>query len=126
MSQTPEAGAPQSVVRQRAEHNVSRRQMDADALRVLYRLMRSGFTAYLVGGGVRDLLLGREPKDFDVATDAHPRQIRKLFHNAFLIGRRFRLVHIRFGDKVIEVSTFRRRPDPAAPGPRAGGPVPDG
>lgn len=105
------------IVRQRSEHNISRRQIDPDALRVLYRLMRSGFTAYLVGGGVRDLLLGVQPKDFDVATDAHPREIRRLFRNSFLIGRRFRLVHVRFGDNVIETSTFRRRPeteDPAA------------
>jgi len=99
------------VVRTRAEHNVSRKHMDPDALRVLYRLSRSGFTAYLVGGGVRDLLLGRRPKDFDVATNAHPRDIRKLFRNSFLIGRRFRLVHVRFGDNVIETSTFRRRPE---------------
>lgn len=99
------------VVRQRGEHNVSRKYMDPDALKVMYRLMRNGFTAYLVGGGVRDLLLGCKPKDFDVATNAHPRQIRKLFRNSFLIGRRFRLVHIRFGAKVIETSTFRRLPD---------------
>ncbi|MCE9613733.1 MAG: polynucleotide adenylyltransferase PcnB [Lentisphaerae bacterium] len=106
------------VVRERGEHNVSRKHMDEDALKVLYRLMRNGFIAYLVGGGVRDLLLGRQPKDFDVATNAHPRQIRKLFRNSFLIGRRFRLVHVRFGAKVIEVSTFRRQPEEA--------PVPEG
>lgn len=99
------------IVRQRSEHNISRRQIDPDALKVMYRLMRSGFTAYLVGGGVRDLLLGVQPKDFDVATDAHPREIRRLFRNSFLIGRRFRLVHVRFGDNVIETSTFRRRPE---------------
>ncbi|MDA0991820.1 MAG: polynucleotide adenylyltransferase PcnB [Verrucomicrobia bacterium] len=104
-----------SVVRKRAEHNVSRKHMDPDALKVLYRLIRNGFTAYLVGGGVRDLLLGRKPKDFDVATSARPRQIRKLFRNSFLIGRRFRLIHVRFGQNVIETSTFRRRPDPEEP-----------
>ncbi len=111
------------IVRQRSEHNISRRQIDPDALKVLYRLMRGGYTAYLVGGGVRDLLLGVEPKDFDVATDAHPREIRRLFRNSFLIGRRFRLVHVRFGENVIETSTFRRRPEllthaavPVAPG----------
>jgi poly(A) polymerase len=100
-----------TVVRRRAEHNVSRKDMDPDALKVLYRLIRNGYTAYLVGGGVRDLLLGRVPKDFDVATNARPRQLRKLFRNSFLIGRRFRLVHVKFGGNVIETSTFRRGPD---------------
>ena len=100
-----------TVVRKRTEHNVSRKDMDPDALRVLYRLIRNGYTAYLVGGGVRDLLLGRKPKDFDVVTNARPRQLRKLFRNSFLIGRRFRLVHVKYGNNVIETSTFRRRPD---------------
>ena len=100
-----------TVVRKRTEHNVSRKDMDPDALRVLYRLIRNGYTAYLVGGGVRDLLLGRKPKDFDVVTNARPRQLRRLFRNSFLIGRRFRLVHVKFGSNVIETSTFRRRPD---------------
>ncbi len=77
----------------------------------MYRLVRKGFTAYLVGGGVRDLLLGRTPKDFDVSTNATPSQIKKIFQNCFLIGRRFRLAHIRFDDHVIETSTFRRCPD---------------
>lgn len=123
MSHSPDQVDAVRIVRQRSEHNVSRKHMDPDAVRVMYRLMRNGFTAYLVGGGVRDLLLGHKPKDFDVATNAHPRQIRKLFRNSFLIGRRFRLVHIRFGDKVIETSTFRRRPDPTeAPPAEAGGP----
>jgi poly(A) polymerase len=96
----------------RAEHTVSRRNIDEDALKVLYRLKHNGFLAYLVGGGVRDLLLGRRPKDFDVGTDAHPQSIRKLFRNCFIVGRRFRLAHIRFGRKVIEVSTFRRQAEP--------------
>lgn len=74
---------------------------------MLYRLKDAGFQAYLVGGGVRDLLLGREPKDFDVVTDAHPEQVRKLFRNCRLIGRRFRLAHVRYGREVIEVATFR-------------------
>jgi poly(A) polymerase len=93
----------------RAEHNVSRKDIDADALNVMYRLKSHGFKAYLVGGGVRDLLLERKPKDFDIATDAHPQQVKKLFRNCFVIGRRFRLCHVRFGRKVIEVSTFRRQ-----------------
>jgi poly(A) polymerase len=96
----------------RPEHNVSRKNIDADALKVLYRLKNSGFVAYLVGGGVRDLLLGRQPKDFDIATSAHPQQVRKLFRNCFIVGRRFRLAHVRFGRKVIEVSTFRRAAEP--------------
>ena len=90
---------------------MSRRDIDPDALKVLYHLSRQGYTAYLVGGGVRDLLLGRRPKDFDVSTSAHPHEMRRLFRNCFLIGRRFRLAHIRFGNKVIETSTFRRQPD---------------
>jgi len=96
----------------RSRHRISRRDIDPDALKVLYRLSSHGFTAYLVGGAVRDMLLGRKPVDFDIGTNAHPNQIKKLFRNAFLIGRRFRLAHIKFqGGKTIEVSTFRRKPD---------------
>ena len=81
----------------------------------MFRLQHLGFTAYLTGGAVRDMMLGRTPKDFDIATDARPNQIRKYFANAFIIGRRFRLAHIRFrGGKVIEVATFRKDPGPAA------------
>ena len=93
----------------RAEHNVSRKDIDADALNVMYRLKSHGYLAYMVGGGVRDLLLGRRPKDIDIGTNAHPQQVKKLFRNCFVIGRRFRLCHVRFGRKVIEVSTFRRQ-----------------
>ena len=92
----------------RKEHSLSRKQISPNALRVLYRLHRSGFIAYLVGGCVRDLLLGRTPKDFDVATNATPRQVKKLFHNCYLVGRRFRLAHLHFQDEIIEVTTFRR------------------
>jgi len=96
----------------RGRHRISRRDIDPDCLKVLYRLNAHGFTAYLVGGAVRDLMLGRKPADFDVGTNAHPNQIKKLFRNAFLIGRRFRLAHVRFQDgKIIEVATFRRKPD---------------
>jgi poly(A) polymerase len=98
----------------RPEHVISRKNIDPDALKVLYRLKNHGFVAYLVGGGVRDLLLGRRPKDFDVSTSAHPQQVRKLFRNSFVVGRRFRLVHVRFGRKVIEVATFRRASEPEA------------
>jgi poly(A) polymerase len=91
----------------RAEHSVSRAQISENALRVLHRLRDAGYAALLVGGCVRDLMLGREPKDFDVVTDARPEEIRKLFHNARIIGRRFRLVHVRFGREIIEVATFR-------------------
>ena len=72
------------------------------------KLQAAGFTAYLVGGGVRDILLGRKPKDFDISTSAEPDEVRKLFRNCILIGRRFRLAHIRFGKKILEVSTFRQ------------------
>jgi len=96
----------------RSEHIVSRKNIDSDALKVLYRLKNHGFVAYMVGGGVRDLLLDRKPKDFDIATSAHPQQVKKLFRNCFIIGRRFRLCHIRFGKKVVEVSTFRKLSEP--------------
>lgn len=96
----------------RSQHTLSRKQIDPDALRVLYRLKSAGFKGYLVGGGVRDLLLGRAPKDFDIGTDASPQQVKKLFRNCFIIGRRFRLCHVRFGNKVIEVATFRKKAEP--------------
>jgi poly(A) polymerase len=96
------------VIIPRAEHQISRRNIDPDALKVLHRLQQHNYTAYLVGGSVRDLLLDRPPKDFDVGTDAHPYQIKKLFRNCWIIGRRFRLAHVRFGNKTIEVATFRR------------------
>ncbi|MFP4316800.1 MAG: polynucleotide adenylyltransferase PcnB [Desulfovibrionales bacterium] len=99
------------IIRSRSEHTVSRKNIDADALKVLYRLSRHGHTAHLVGGGVRDLLLGRTPKDYDIGTSAKPNQIKKLFRNAMLIGKRFRLAHIRFGPNIIETSTFRRMPE---------------
>ncbi len=91
----------------RKEHNISRRQISPNALRTLYRLRDHGFVAYLVGGCVRDLLLERTPKDFDIATDAAPNQIKRLFRNCRLIGRRFRLAHLHFQDEILEVSTFR-------------------
>lgn len=91
----------------REEHAISRTMISDHALKVLYRLKDAGFSAYLVGGGVRDILLGRKPKDFDVATNAHPEEIRRLFRNSRIIGRRFRLVHVFFQEEVIEVSTFR-------------------
>ena len=96
----------------RAEHPISRRDIDPDALKVLYRLRQSDHVAYLVGGSVRDLLLGRRPKDFDIGTSAHPYQVKKLFRNCWIIGRRFRLAHVKFGMKVVEVATFRRQVAP--------------
>lgn len=95
----------------RPEHNISRANISEGALKVLYRLKSAGFEGYLVGGGVRDLLLGREPKDFDIATEAHPEEVAGLFRNSRLIGRRFKLVHVRFGREVIEVATFRGEHD---------------
>jgi poly(A) polymerase len=92
----------------RDQHNISRKQISESALKVLYRLDKAGFRACLVGGGVRDVLLGKQPKDFDVATDATPDQVRALFKNSRLIGRRFRLAHIRYGREIIEVATFRQ------------------
>jgi poly(A) polymerase len=93
----------------RAEHSISRKDIDPDALKVLYRLRQFDHVAYLVGGSIRDLLLGRRPKDFDIGTSAHPYQVKKLFRNCWIIGRRFRLAHVKFGTKVIEVATFRRQ-----------------
>ena len=95
------------IIIPRAEHTISRDNISKSALKVLYRLKESGYSAYLVGGGVRDLLLGQRPKDFDVVTNARPEEIRRLFRNSQLIGRRFRLVHVLFGREVIEVATFR-------------------
>jgi len=103
----PPALAPGAVVIPRDQHGISRKDISNNALRVLYRLDEAGFQAYLVGGAVRDLLLGGRPKDFDVATDASPDQVRQLFRNCRLIGRRFRLAHIHFGQEIIEVATFR-------------------
>jgi poly(A) polymerase len=97
------------IVVPRSEHSISRRQIDPDALRVLYRLKDDGHIAYLVGGSVRDLLLGRRPKDFDIGTSAHPYQVKRLFRNCWIIGRRFRLAHVKFGQKIVEVATFRRQ-----------------
>jgi poly(A) polymerase len=99
------------LVLERPKHPISRRDIDANVLKVLYRLINADHVAYLVGGGVRDLMLGRQPKDFDVATSAHPHEIRTLFRNSRLIGRRFRLVHVFFGPNNIEVATFRRGAD---------------
>ncbi len=99
---------PRPIVLPRSQHCISRSAIDPDALKVLYRLHHNGYKAFLVGGSVRDLLLGKRPKDFDVATDAHPGEIRRLFSNCRIIGRRFRIAHIYFkGNKIIEVSTFR-------------------
>ena len=91
----------------RSEHSVSRADISEYALKVLYRLKKAGYAAYLVGGSVRDLLLRHQPKDFDVATDATPEEVKKLFRNCRLIGRRFRLAHVHFGREIIEVATFR-------------------
>ena len=96
-----------SVIVARPEHCISRKQMNPNALRILYRLRDNGFVGYLVGGCVRDLLLGREPKDFDVVTSATPNEVKRIFRNCRLIGRRFRLAHLHYGDEIIEVATFR-------------------
>lgn len=97
----------------RSEHPLSRRDIDPDALKVLYRLKQHRHVAYLVGGSVRDLLLGKHPKDYDVGTSAHPYEVKRLFRNCWIIGRRFRLAHVRFPpNKIIEVATFRKKAGP--------------
>jgi poly(A) polymerase len=109
-SKAPEPSVPEPRRIPRPEHQVSRKDVDVEALKVLYRLHHAGYVAYLVGGSVRDLLLGKRPKDFDVVTDARPGELRKLFRNSRIIGRRFRLVQVFFrGGHIVEVSTFRRR-----------------
>lgn len=110
----PQSLATQPTIVPRDEHIISRSQISERALTVLYRLKNAGYGAYLVGGGVRDLSLGREPKDFDVATDATPEQVKSLFRNCRLIGRRFRLAHVHWGPDIIEVATFRALHPPAA------------
>ena len=95
------------LIIQRPEHAISRSRLSPNAVQALYRLKRQGFTAYLVGGCVRDILLGREPKDFDLVTDATPGQVKRLFRNCRLVGRRFRLAHLHFTDEIVEVATFR-------------------
>ena len=101
------SGHPPPVIVPRAGHPISRANISPSALKVLYRLKDAGYQAFLVGGAVRDLLLGLHPKDFDIATNAHPEEVRKLFRNCRLIGRRFHLAHVRFGMEIIEVATFR-------------------
>ncbi len=103
---TPEGGVEQQVI-SRSVHGLSRQKLSENALKVLYRLKKKGFSSYLVGGGVRDVLLDMPTKDFDIATDATPEEINRMFVNSRIIGRRFRLVHIMFKDEIIEVSTFR-------------------
>jgi poly(A) polymerase len=106
------------VIVQRSDHTLSRQNISPEALKVLYGLKEADYVAYIAGGGVRDLLLGRTPKDFDVVTDATPNELRRIFRNCRLIGRRFRLAHVFFGrDKIIEVATFRANmpPEPSDP-----------
>jgi poly(A) polymerase len=107
LNETASESRPRPVIVSRSDHNISRANISPNALKVLYRLRSAGFEAFIVGGGVRDLLLDRHPKDFDVATNADPDQIQDVFRNCRLIGRRFRLAHVRFGRDVIEVATFR-------------------
>jgi poly(A) polymerase len=107
----PAATAPR--VYTRSEHPISRKLISQNALRVLYRLREGGYEAYLVGGCLRDIILGLEPKDFDVATSARPEEVRRLFRNCRLIGRRFRLAHVVYGREIIEVATFRASGSPS-------------
>jgi len=104
------ADLPEPLIIARAEHPISRKDIDREALKVMHRLRDAGFSAYLVGGAVRDLYLGKTPKDFDISTNARPGQLRTLFRNSRIIGRRFRLVQVFFfGGKIVEVSTLRCR-----------------
>ena len=89
------------------EHSIDPRKVDSEAIRIINGLHNAGYEAYIVGGAVRDLLIGKTPKDFDIATSAEPARIRKIFKNSRLIGKRFRLVHVFYGSKIYEVSTFR-------------------
>lgn len=107
MTKLPTDSKEDATIIPRPDHNVSRKLISENAIKVLRRLNRYGFTAYLAGGGVRDIVLGREPKDFDIVTSATPEEIKKTFRNAILIGRRFRIAHVRFHGEIIEVSTFR-------------------
>lgn len=102
--------APEVI--KRSDHNISRKDISENTLKVLYRLRKHGFEAFLVGGGVRDLLLGKHPKDFDVATNALPEEVSQIFSNCRLIGKRFRLAHVYFGRDIIEVATFRSQIKP--------------
>ena len=106
----PQTDGPRILAR--PDHSISRSNISPNALRVLYRLRQKGFRAFLVGGSVRDLMLGKSPKDFDIGTSARPQEVRRLFRNSRMIGRRFRLVHVIFNGEILEVSTFRRNPDP--------------
>ena len=98
---------PVARIYTKEEHRIDSSLIDQDAVRAISRLKQNGFSAYIVGGAVRDILLGRVPKDFDIATSASPRQVHKLFYQARVIGKRFKLVHLVYGQKIIEVSTFR-------------------
>ena len=106
---TDSRGRPikKAVIYTKAEHQISRSSIDIDAIFVINRLRETGFDAYLVGGAVRDLIVGKKPKDFDIVTDATPSRIKKIFRNSRIIGKRFKLVHVFFGQKIFEVSTFR-------------------
>src|SRR5678815_526495 len=101
------ASRPKARIIPRAERSISRAAISPNALRVLYRLREAGYEAFLVGGCVRDLLIGITPKDFDIATSALPEEVKRTFRNCRLIGRRFRLAHVFFGREIIEVATFR-------------------
>src|ERR1044072_4316253 len=107
LNEADPASRPAARIIPRAEHSISRSAISPNALRVLYRLREAGYEAFLVGGCVRDLLLGISPKDFDIATSALPEEVKRTFRNCRLIGRRFRLAHVFFGRDIIEVATFR-------------------
>src|SRR5262245_55807630 len=113
LNEADPATGPSLRIIPRAEHSISRSAISPNALRVLYRLREAGYEAFLVGGCVRDLLIGITPKDFDIATSASPEEVKRTFRNCRLIGRRFRLAHVFFGREIIEVATFRATSPPA-------------
>src|SRR4051812_37483581 len=119
-SRTDPASRPTARIIPRADHSISRSAISPNALRVLYRLREAGYEAFLVGGCVRDLLIGITPKDFDIATSALPEEVKRTFRNCRLIGRRFRLAHVFFGRDIIEVATFR-----ATSAPEVGEEIPE-
>ena len=115
--ETKPASSPTATIIPEGEHPIREQLLDREALKVLYRLRDAGFKGYLVGGGVRDLFLGKKPKDFDVSTDARPGELRRIFRNSRTIGRRFRLVQVFFhGNRIVEVSTLRSHSEGAENG----------
>lgn len=124
LSSSSVTGHLEPTIYEQTQHSIKKSDIDEDARKVVYRLQKAGFKAYIVGGGVRDILLGKRPKDFDISTDATPKQIKSLFRNCRIIGRRFKLAHVFFANgKTLEVSTFRDSVEPPEPTEEIAGPT---